>query len=400
MRTFLNETLESLLQDHQDLSTLTLILPSKRAGGFLKNEIRQRAGKTQFAPRVISIEEYIEELSGLQIIEPIELLFRSFEAYQKTEGISEKEDFDTYASWGQTLLNDFNEIDRYLVDTQAFFTYLSSIKTLERWNLTGETTSMVQNFLSFWSHLPALYANLQSLLREHSLGYQGMVYREAANKVNDYANQNFDETFIFIGFNALNHAEQAIITTLLEAGRAEIYWDIDTHFLNDTQHGASLFLRQYLKGWKYYEKNSPKGIGSYYQDQKQLQIVAAQKNVAQAKYVGDILNGYSEEKLTKTAIVLADEHLLMPVLQSLPPNVKSVNVTMGAVLKQYPASVFFELLFNLHLQGGTSYYFKDVLALLNHNFGRSLLSNSGKMAATIQSQNKSHLSWEEIKALA
>ncbi len=130
MQTFLEEILKTLQQEHKDISSLTLILPSKRAGGFLKNYLRQSAKKTFFAPKIISIEEFIEELSDLKIVDTTELLFKSYEVYLKTDAIQEKDSFEVYTSWATTLLADFNEIDRYLIDPAPFFNYLSNIQDI------------------------------------------------------------------------------------------------------------------------------------------------------------------------------------------------------------------------------------------------------------------------------
>jgi len=157
MLTFLEETLLTLRSKHEEISDCILILPSKRAGGFLKNYLQKHAAKTIFSPKILSIEEFIEELSNLKIISPDELLIKSYEAYLQTAGISEKENFEDYASWAVALLNDFSEIDRYLIDPLAFFNYLSSVKTLEKWGVSDEQTPLIKNYLTFWKY--QLFAN-------------------------------------------------------------------------------------------------------------------------------------------------------------------------------------------------------------------------------------------------
>ena len=112
MVTFLQDALTDVKNSLPDISDITFILPSKRAGGFLLNELKKNTAATFFAPLICSIEEFIEELSNLKIINNAELLFKSYEAYLKTDSITEKEDFETYSTWATTLLNDFNEIDR------------------------------------------------------------------------------------------------------------------------------------------------------------------------------------------------------------------------------------------------------------------------------------------------
>lgn len=396
MRTFLEETIQDLKIKHGDLSRLTLILPSKRAGGFLKNYLKKDALITSFAPKIISIESFIEILSDLTIIDTTELLFKSYEAYQATTNLKEKEDFESYASWATTLLNDFNEVDRYLADPKAFFGYLGSIKTLEKWNSVHEQTDLVKKYLAFWNQLYSFYEELKERLLKEGVGYQGLVYRRASEEIEHYIANHGHKTHIFIGFNALNTAEQHIIQELLETGNSDAYWDVDAHFYNDSKHSASLFLRKYFKEWKYFSKNTPKQIANNYQAPKEIEIVSVQKNMGQAKYVGNLLANYSQEQLSQTALVLADESLLTPILHSLPPNVTQVNITMGVPLKTLPTTVFFELLLLLHQQTNKTFYYKDVISILNHPLGISLIANSTQVVYAITSNNLTHLTLQKL----
>ncbi|MGO3182798.1 MAG: PD-(D/E)XK nuclease family protein [Aequorivita sp.] len=396
MLTFLQEILADIKNSYSDIAELTIILPSKRAGGFLMNELKKINAETKFAPRILSIEEFIEELSNLKIIDNTELLFKSYEAYLKTSAITEKDDFETYSTWATTLLNDFNEIDRYLVEPKPFFSYLASIKTLERWNVKEEKTEIISNYLRFWESLPSFYENIQSSLLADSIGYQGMVYREAAANLEHFIQNNGEKIHIFIGFNALNTAEQNIVQELLETGNTKIYWDTDAAFYDDSKHSASYFIRKYIKDWKYFQNKKPQFIASNFGKPKHFKFVEVQKNVGQAKYVGELLSQLSEEEINKTAIVLGDENLLVPLLYSLPENVKSLNVTMGFSLKNFPSVVFFELLFAIHLRNAESLYYKDVLSILNHPIGNELLPNASHLALTLTRENITHISANEL----
>src|SRR5690606_27041231 len=132
MRSFLEEVVAKIQDFDSEISEYTLILPSKRAGGYLTQILRNNTSQTIFAPTILSIEEFVEKLSQLQIIDATELLFKSYEAYLKTNAFTQKEDFETFSTWAVTLLNDFNEIDRYLVPQDQFFNYLFNIKKLEQ----------------------------------------------------------------------------------------------------------------------------------------------------------------------------------------------------------------------------------------------------------------------------
>ncbi|MDC8000894.1 PD-(D/E)XK nuclease family protein [Aequorivita todarodis] len=392
MISFLEEVVATIKSSNGDISDFTLILPSKRAGGFLKNILKNTAAQTAFSPKILSIEEFIENLSNLKIIDNTELLFKSYQAYLSTKIITEKEDFETYASWAMTLLNDFNEMDRYLVEPKPFFSYLSSIKTLERWGVDQEKTELINSYLQFWSGLPHFYENLQSLLLKENLGYQGMVYREAALNIEHYINSNSDKKHIFIGFNALNTAEQNIVQELLETGNAEVYWDTDQTFYEDPKHSASYFIRKYIQEWKHFQERPPKLIGSNFGKPKSLQFVEVQKNIGQAKYVGELLSSLSEDEINKTAIVLGDENLLVPLLYSLPKNVKNLNVTMGVSLKNFPAVVFFEILFSMHLRTSETIYYKEILSILNHPLGNLLVPDAKDIAKKLTRENITHIS--------
>ncbi len=392
MVTFIQETLADIKKTFSDISEITFILPSKRAGGFLMNELKKDIDKTQFAPHICSIEEFVEDISNLSIIDNTELLFKSYEAYLSTRGILEKEDFESYSTWAITLLNDFNEMDRYLVDPKPFFGYLASIKTLERWGVQGEKTELITNYLQFWESLPDFYEKMQSLLLNESIGYQGMVYREASLNLEHYIRATPSKIHVFIGFNALNTAEQNIIQELLETGNTKIYWDADHSFYKDVKHSASYFVRKYLKDWKYFQKETPKFIASNFETAKKIQFIEVQKNIGQTKYIGELLSKLSIDALNKTAIVLGDENLLIPVLYSLPENVKSLNVTMGVSLKNFPATVFFELLFSIHLHSIETLYYKDILAILNHPIAADLLPNASQITHSIIRENITHIS--------
>ncbi|MBV1922442.1 MAG: PD-(D/E)XK nuclease family protein [Flavobacteriaceae bacterium] len=399
MLTFLEETINHIRNNHKDISTATIILPSKRAGGFLKNYLRKSTATTQFAPKIISIEEFIEELSDLKIIDPTELLFKSYTAYLNTNTIEEKDSFDVYVTWISTLIGDFNEMDRYLIPPASFFSYLKGIQDINHWYVKDEKTELIENYLKFWASLPQFYDHLKNLLLKDNIGYQGLVYREAAESIEHYISVNGQRRHIFIGFNALNNAEQTIVQELLETGHTSVYWDADAHFYNDNSHSASYFLRKYTQEWKYYENHQMNELSNNFQKKKNIQFVEIQKNIGQVKYVGEILSNLSDDEINKTAIILGDEKLILPIIHSLPPNVSNVNLTMGVSLKTFPVVRLFELLFTLQEKYSDQLYYKQVLAILNHPVVSRLLPNSKQLIHIISTQNSSYISFEEMLKL-
>ena len=400
MITFLEETLAKIKEETSALSELVIILPSKRACGFLLNHLKSSADKTFFPPKISSIEEFIQEISNLKIIDPTELLFESYKVYLKVISNQEKDSFEVYSSWATPLLNDFNEIDRHLISTNSFFNYLSTIKNINHWGVQNEQTQLVKNYLKFWNSLPSFYDLLRTELIHKNQGYQGLIYREAAENIEYYKSNSSNKTHIFIGFNALNTSEQTIIQELLEVDQTRIYWDIDQFFYNDKIHNSSYFIRKYMSTWSFFKSNPIAYISDNYSSHKNIDIIEAQKNISQVKYIGDLLSKLNISELNQTAVVLADENLLIPLLHSIPKNVEKVNITMGISLKQFPITDFFILLITLHNSATEQYHFKDVVTILNHPITSKIYPDSSSIIERITANNLTYLSIDKLLALS
>ena len=400
MITFLEETLAKIKEETSALSELVIILPSKRACGFLLNHLKSSADKTFFSPKISSIEEFIQEISNLKIIDPTELLFESYKVYLKVISNQEKDSFEVYSSWATPLLNDFNEIDRHLISTNSFFNYLSTIKNINHWGVQNEQTQLVKNYLKFWNSLPSFYDLLRTELIHKNQGYQGLIYREAAENIEYYKSNSSNKTHIFIGFNALNTSEQTIIQELLEVDQTRIYWDIDQFFYNDKIHNSSYFIRKYMSTWSFFKSNPIAYISDNYSSHKNIDIIEAQKNISQVKYIGDLLSKLNISELNQTAVVLADENLLIPLLHSIPKNVEKVNITMGISLKQFQITDFFILLITLHNSATEQYHFKDVVTILNHPITSKIYPDSSSIIERITANNLTYLSIDKLLALS
>ena len=400
MITFLEETLAKIKEETSALSELVIILPSKRACGFLLNHLKSSADKTFFSPKISSIEEFIQEISNLKIIDPTELLFESYKVYLKVISNQEKDSFEVYSSWATPLLNDFNEIDRHLISTNSFFNYLSTIKNINHWGVQNEQTQLVKNYLKFWNSLPSFYDLLRTELIHKNQGYQGLIYREAAENIEYYKSNSSNKTHIFIGFNALNTSEQTIIQELLEVDQTRIYWDIDQFFYNDKIHNSSYFIRKYMSTWSFFKSNPIAYISDNYSSHKNIDIIEAQKNISQVKYIGDLLSKLNISELNQTAVVLADENLLIPLLHSIPKNVEKVNITMGISLKQFPITDFFILLITLNNSATEQYHFKDVVTILNHPITSKIYPDSSSIIERITANNLTYLSIDKLLALS
>jgi hypothetical protein len=378
MQTFLSNVIDDILSKEYNISDYTFILPSKRAGVFLKDEIKRKSKEAIIFPKIISIEDFIGELSLLNIIDNTTLLFEFYSVYKNLTQSDYLEDFDTFSKWATIALQDFNEIDRHLVDTKYIFNYLKDINQLEKWSLEkGSETTIIKNYFSFFERLEKYYFDLNNKLLSRQQGYQGLQYRESVENLQNYIENNKDSKLIFIGFNALNKAEEIIIQELLENEIATIYWDADQFYFNNNQ--ASIFLKKYKTSWKYYQNNSFNWIQENFEEKKNIRIIGTPKNNTQLKYVGELLTQKGVDNFQNTALVLADESLLPLALNSLPNEVADINITMGYELKNMPVSQLFSSLLKLHVNSKKGeltnlFYYKDVLKVLNQPSIKSIVT--------------------------
>jgi len=363
MPTFLSNVVDDLLQKDLNLSNTIFVLPNKRAGNFFKNELKLKIKKPTLFPPVLSIEDFIYELSSIQPLDSTSLLFEFYTVYLEKTPKEQQESFESFCKWALTALQDFNEIDRHLVEPKYIFDYLKSIDRLKNWNLDQTTqTSLIEKHLNFFEYLHTYYETLYSRLIANKEGYQGIQYREAFENLQNYIETHRNYRHVFIGFNALNKAEEVIIKEFLDNELALIYWDADTYYFK--QHPAATFLRHYKNTWTYYQTHPFTWIRSNFEQEKQIKIIGAPKDATQLKYVGELLASFKSYE--NTAIVLADESLLPMTLSSLPDRVESINITMGYELKNMPLSTVIEGLFELHMnsKGDHSMFYHKVLVRL------------------------------------
>ncbi len=406
MATFIFDVLKDLQNKKRNLSSITFVLPSKRAGIFLKYQLSQIVDNTIFAPKILSIEEFVEELAQTKTISNTELLFEFYNTYIALTPKDQQEPFESFSKWAQILLQDFNEIDRYLIPQKKIFNYLSAIQDITHWSLEENKTDFIKNYLSFWNKIFKYYSLFTEQLLLKKSGYQGLVYREAVENLETYIQNNQHTEHVFLGFNALNTSEETIIQELLQNGLAEIYWDIDEIFINNSVHDAGLFTRSHKNNWNYFRSNNFNWVTNNYSKNKNISVYGIPKNIGQAKYIGTILNTIKKDNvsLNNTAVVLGDENLLIPVLNSLPSNINALNITMGFPLKSIPLASLFEHLFHLHKKPSKSFYFKDIILIVSHQFIRPLfflneIDYASILIETIERNNLIFISVERLKEI-
>lgn len=396
MHGFLKNVTQKVYEKHSDnISSIIIIVPNKRSQIFLKKEISRVAKKTIFSPIIYDIESFMSIISGIEKISDSELLFEFYNIYLNNIKEEDQQTFEEFVSWAKTLLNDFSEIDRELCDTDSLFDYLKAFKDLTHWSKYEDETDLIKSYKEFWGKIRLYHNDLKSRLFKIGNGYQGLIYREACEQIQNYTENQKRIKHIFIGFNALSKAESEVIQEIINSN-GEIYWDIDKVLLNSDYNNASLFIQSYLKEWPYYKKNNAEIIFNEYEKEKNIQTIGTPKNVGQVKYVGELLRSMSTDELNDTAVVLGDEKLLIPLLNSIPSNVKNINVTMGYPLKNSNIYSFFYLLLNIHSKNQNNFYYKNIISLVSHELVSPVLNKSVDLRKKITEENLIYMSKKDI----
>lgn len=389
MESFLEKTAKHIFDTYKDnLDDLCIVLPNRRASLFLRKHLASLIGKNIWSPQIYSIEDFIKHFSPAQLINNLSTAFELFEVHKIIEG-EKAQQFDEFYKWGATLIQDFNEIDQHLVPADKLYSYLSEIKTLGSWDLGGDSpTEFQKNYLLFFSSLHRYYQLLNERLDARNLAYNGKMYKDLANSIDSILEKVQWEKIFFAGFNALTTAEQKIIFTLRDNKKAELLWDTDEYYINYSNYGvfheAGLFLRDYLKNLN---PTSVNWIESNIKNTtKEIQVIGVPKMVGQAKYCGQLLKQNKNIKNSdhNSAVILADENMLIPVLNSIPSNYSNLNVTMGLPISTTSLYSFLEEVFQLQLNAENAQmimpkkevHFKldDLIKLLNHQVLVNLVS--------------------------
>jgi CRISPR/Cas system-associated exonuclease Cas4 (RecB family) len=353
VKPFINHIVDHFSQvDLSSLRDQVIVFPSKRACYYFRQALLSRFSQQTFwMPRILSIEEFIVFCTGKPVSNEIDLLFLLYQAYSQTyvappDGQIDGEDlptFDRFYAWGQVLLKDFDEVDRYLVNADELYRNLEQLRdleiryqdneevlrTLKRFNemLGQEPTSLITNFSNQWSRVCKTYHQFRKALEEEGSYYSGMLYREMADELPELPFQKV----LFAGFNALSKSEELIFQKLLDKGMATIFWDGDRLYLENEVEEAGKFMRRYYRKWP------PSArihwvVTDMIRDGKTIKLVGGVQSTGQAQVVGHLLQDLSIEEQYNCGVILADEGLLFPLLYALPENIEKLNVTMG-----YPA---------------------------------------------------------------
>ncbi|MDL2228131.1 PD-(D/E)XK nuclease family protein [Odoribacter sp. OttesenSCG-928-L07] len=344
---FLEKLSESILsKSKENLADICIVVPNNRAIVHMREQFKDKLKGADFLPEMISIQDFVLELKNIQkpttLINNVDLLL---ELFNVCKSIDDQIDFRKFISWAPTVLKDFNEIDLYLANADDIFVYVSEAQAIKLWAPQYQVLSDYEkNYLKFLESLKEIYHKFKSYLSDKGLAYTGQAYRDVAENIENISKLIKWDKIIFAGFNALSKSEIKFFDYLYKNNQAEIVWDLDKYYFDNKHQEAGMFLREMSKLWP---KTFPEIIEDNFSSNKEIHIINTNGNIQQAKVVGNILqkNNFNPNE---TAVVLADEALLLPVLNSIPEKYDKFNVTMGVPLDGNSISVLISDLFLLH----------------------------------------------------
>jgi len=134
MKTFLEIVANDLYKRHEaeqlDLAKTAVVFPNKRATLFFNDCLaRQAEGKPLWAPAGISIGDLFQTLSPMHQADQILLICKLYEAY--TQVTHSEETLDDFFFWGVVMLEDFDDVDKNMVDADKLFGNLSELKDID-----------------------------------------------------------------------------------------------------------------------------------------------------------------------------------------------------------------------------------------------------------------------------
>lgn len=404
-----------------EVSRLAFVFPNRRTGLFFQKYLSEVADIPLFSPTILTINDLFIQLSGKQSADRISMLFTLYDIYIRQSGSTET--FDEFLYWGEMLLNDFDDIDKYMANARMLFSNVTDLREIENdfdflsdeqiaairsfWSSfypRGDTPNQ-QQFLAVWQVLYDLYEEFRATLGAEGKGYEGMIFREVVESMERGESPDLPyEQIVFVGLNALSVSEERFLAQLQKRKIADFYWDYVSDKVTDPDNKASYFVSRNLKSFP-----SSMKLPSEEKVKTEIEVIGIPSGIGQAKHVYTLLSDWckeaemSSEEALRTAVILPDEHLLIPVLNAIPEQIRRINVTMGYPLAGTPVASLIEYILALqknvrYIDRNPLFYFRDVLPVLNHRY---ILSTSPEIISSlvkeITENNKIYISHTELE---
>ena len=411
MDSFLKLVAEDLYErTNGNLANVAVVFPNKRAGLFFNDYLASCSDTPIWSPSYISIKELFQNLSNLELGDPVKLVCEIYKVY--VDVTKSTENLDDFYAWGEMMINDFDDVDKNLVDSEKLFSNLQQLRDMDDYSFLDEEqeqaireffnnfsierrTQLKNKFISMWEAIRYIYPQFKETLAKKGIAYEGMLYRDAMENID---NEELSySTYVFVGFNVLNKVEHKLFKKLQDAGKALFYWDYDKFYMSGYNE-AGTYIK---KNMEEFPSPLPGELFDKLSQPKEIRYISAPTENAQVRYLPSWIRENITESEKETAVVLCNEALLQPVLHSLPENVKHINITMGFPLSQTPIFSFLTSFADVHLKGYNSetgrFSFQAVIKLLKHPYTRQLSQEASILEQSLTKSNRFYPLPSELK---
>lgn len=353
MESFLDRVVAGIQKSNHKIDKSIFVLPNALAVRQFRLAISKVIKKPMTDDRILSFDRLIFRSTGYERCENIDLLYTLYDIYSKLSK-GDVDSFDQFLRWGPMIINEFENLDAHDADVKEIFTHLAELSAIDQFVGSDDsepTVTPVKDYRKFNLLLIRVYEELQQELKNHEKAYYGLAVRKFKDDINDYL-KRYEQHHFFIGFNALTKAEETILRTIVEQGRATIYWDVDKKFYDNKNHPAGHYLRQYVDKWDYFknESNLPL-LQSHFENKKDIHILDLPKSISQVKSATQIVQNKSDQKNPlNSAIILGDESLLIPTVSTISSTDVAWNTSMGYSLQNTDVYTFFSSFLDAHIE--------------------------------------------------
>lgn len=397
MTGFLRQVARQYYTGGHDFSRLCFVFPSKRAILFFRKYLAEEVkkdGRTSMAPACCTMNDFFYRITGGHKADRILQLIRLYECYCRL--VKEPEPLDDFLYWGDVMLSDFNDVDKYLADPDRLWKNVDEFKGMQDLSFLEEDQrralleflghfdregEIKRDFLRIWNILLPLYKDFNASLAAEELSYEGMIYRSLAESldhesVTDILDRHFEPgtLFVFAGLNALNECEKKLLRKMKDAGRAQFCWDWFSPEIKDRGNMASFFMagnvELFGQDLKTGDQSAPR---------PEINILSVPSSVGQAKQLPGILRRLGGTHDIRTAVILPDEGLLVPLTNSIPADIDKINVTMGYPMKGSEWLGLLSMIAALQLgiretTGAPAFYHRQVRGIFSNGVFRSVIT--------------------------
>lgn len=326
---FLKTVAQDILSRHNDdLSDCLLLFPTYRSLLYFRKSLAAAAGQPVWAPHMYTLDSYIRQSAQWQPMEDLDLCIMLYKHWQLIGGT---ESFEDFYGLGLMLLQDFDELDKSLTDTNLFFDQLKTIAHFESHDnvaLAPELKDLAQSMASsslskslghIWLKMGELYTLFRNELIENKIGSSAVASRYLLEQV-DFKNETEGSTYV-IGMYQLSVAEKRFLTTIAPD---VYYWNLPAQSkleALDCAHPEAQFIKA--------NEDCSSIITATTENSKTITYIPMSGDMAQLQLLARQLEHLTSEELDKTGIVLPDQSTLLPLLNVIPERVKHLNVSMG-----------------------------------------------------------------------